>query len=181
REGARRLVVDLRDNQGGTDQTAANIIGMFTDQTRFYDTISMYDRRIGDQRVVSTVYVEPQEVRWDGPVVVLVNGNTVSSGDGMARMFVELGIPVVGFESTAASFGSGGSSLRFPGGWTLLYPAGRGLDEDGSILIDSDETLQGGIAPTHRIPWTADNRIDWAADPRGFVVDFAIANALEAL
>ncbi|MEN0062157.1 MAG: S41 family peptidase [Myxococcota bacterium] len=179
REGARYLVVDLRDNQGGTDQTAANIVGMFTDQTLFYDAISMYDRRIEGQRIVSTVFVEPQEVRWDAPVVVLVNGNTVSSGDGMARMFKQLGIPIVGFEATAASFGSGGSTIRFPGGWTLLYPAGRGLDEDGSILIDSDATLQGGITPTHRIPWTADHQIGRAQDRHGFALAYAIDHVLE--
>ncbi len=61
-DGARVLVLDLRNNDGGTDQTAANIAGVFTDRTWFYETITMFDRSTGQQATVSDVWVEPQPV-----------------------------------------------------------------------------------------------------------------------
>jgi carboxyl-terminal processing protease len=121
------------------------------------------------------VWVEPQEVRWTLPVVALINGNTVSSGEGIAMMLARFdGVEVVGFEGTAASFGSSGSTAKLPHGWELTWPAGRSLDDDGVIQLDSDHTLEGGVSPTLRIPWTAANRIAWAEDPEGFEIDYAI-------
>ncbi|MCB9780197.1 MAG: hypothetical protein H6742_16640 [Alphaproteobacteria bacterium] len=180
-DGARALVLDLRDNDGGTDQTAANIVGMFTDHEWFYETITMYDRRVEGQAVISEVWVEPQELYWDLPVVVLINGNTVSSGEGMAMMLDRFpGVELVGFEGTAASFGSSGSTVKLPDGWVLTWPAGRSLDADGQIQLDSDQSLQGGVVPDHRIPWTLENRVAWAADPDGYEIAVAIER-LEAL
>ncbi|MCB9744813.1 MAG: PDZ domain-containing protein [Alphaproteobacteria bacterium] len=176
REGARALVLDLRDNDGGTDQTAANIVGVFTDEAWFYETITMYDRREGGQVPISEVWVEPQELRWDLPTAVLINGDTVSSGEGMAMMLRRFeGVELVGFEGTAASFGSSGSTLDFAGGWSLTWPAGRSLDARGEIQLDSDAGLEGGVQPTHRIPWTAEHRLAFAADPEGFEIDYALA------
>lgn len=177
-DGARRLIVDLRDNDGGTDQAAANIVGVFTDREWFYETITMYDRRTESQAVISEVHIVPQEVYWDLPVVALINGDTVSSGEGIAMMLARLGVEIVGFEGTAASFGSTGSTTRLPDGWSLTWPAGRSLDIDGIIQLDSDDTLSGGVQPTHRIPWTADNRIAHAADPDGFILDYTIETVL---
>jgi carboxyl-terminal processing protease len=175
RDGARKLVVDLRDNDGGTDQTAANVAGVFTDREWFYETITMYDRRTGEQDVISEVWVEEQEVQWTLPVAALINGNTVSSGEGIAMMLARFdGVEVVGFEGTAASFGSTGSTAKLPDGWELTWPAGRSLDAEGVIQLDSDHTLEGGVSPTHRIPWTAANRIAWAEDPEGFEIDYAV-------
>jgi len=175
-EGARSLVIDLRNNDGGTDQTAANIVGTFYEEETFYETITMYDRRTEGQVVISDVYVEPQPLRWDLPAAVLVNDNTVSSGEGMAMMLYRLdNVEIIGFEGTAASFGSAGSLIQLPGGWELSYPAGRSLDASGQIQLDSDATLEGGVPPEHRVPWTTDNRIADANDPVGFLVDYAAA------
>ena len=175
-EGARSLVLDLRDNDGGTDQTAANIVGIFTEREWFYETITMYDRQAEAQAEVSEVWVEPQELYWDLPVVVLINGNTVSSGEGMAMMLRRFpGIELVGFEGTAASFGSAGSTTKLPGGWTLSWPAGRSLDRQGRIQLDSDHTGAGGVQPTLRVPANTANLIAQEEDPVGFLVDEALA------
>ena len=174
-DGARRLVVDLRNNDGGTDYTAANIAGTFTDREWFYETVTMYDHHTGQQAEVSEVWVEPQTLYWDLPVVALINGNTVSSGEGIAMMLRRFpGVEVVGFEGTAASFGSAGSTTKLPGGWTLSWPAGRSLDRQGRIQLDSDHTGTGGVTPTIRVPSTVDNLVAEAEDPVGFLVDEAL-------
>jgi len=175
RRGARALIVDLRDNDGGTDMAAANIVGLFTDRTWFYETITMYDRISGGQVPISEIEVTPQELFWDGPTIVLINDNTVSSGEGMAMMLARFpGVEVMGFEGTAASFGSAGSTLHLPDGWTLHYPAGRSLDASGEIQLDSDASLRGGVLPTLRVPWTVDNRIAHAQDPHGALISLAV-------
>jgi carboxyl-terminal processing protease len=174
-DGARVLVLDMRNNDGGTDQTAANIAGVFTDRTWFYETITMFDRSTGQQATVSDVWVEPQPVLWDLPVVALVNGNTVSSGEGIAMMLRRFEtVEVVGLEGTAASFGSAGSTTFLPGGWTLSWPAGRSLDRQGRIQLDSDHTGEGGVQPTLLVPSTVDHLVADAADPVGFLVDEAL-------
>jgi carboxyl-terminal processing protease len=162
--------LDLRDNDGGTDLAAANIVGLFTQEAFFYETITMYDRRSQGQVEISEVWVQPQELYWDLPVVVLVNDNTVSSGEGIAMGLQSLGIPIMGFSGTAASFGSTGSTTTFPGEWTLTWPAGLSFDVAGDIQLDSDASGVGGVQPDLPIPWTVDNRIAQAADPEGFQI-----------
>lgn len=174
-DGARVLVLDLRNNDGGTDQTAANIAGVFTDRSWFYETITMYDQHARTQAIVSEVWVEPQPVLWDLPVVALINGNTVSSGEGIAMMLRRFpNVDVVGFEGTAASFGSAGSTTWLPGGWTLSWPAGRSLDRSGRIQLDSDHTGEGGVQPTVRIPATVEHLVADAQQPVAFLVDAAL-------
>ena len=175
REGATSLVLDLRGNDGGMERTAANIAGYFTDDTQFYETVTFYDNRTGGQRVMSEVWVQPQEVRWRYPVEVLVSAETVSSGEGTAMLLSRLdGVELMGFEGTAASFGSTGSALLLPEGWRFDYPGGRSLDVNGEVQLDSDADGVGGVLPDVRVPWTPETRMALAAggDP---VLDAAIA------
>ena len=175
RQGATSLVIDLRGNDGGMERTAANIAGYFTDETQFYETVTFYDGRTGGQRVMSEVWVQPQEVRWHYPVEVLVSAETVSSGEGTAMLLSRLdGVEIMGFEGTAASFGSTGSGILLPDGWRLDYPGGRSLDVNGQIQLDSDAEGVGGVLPEVRVPWTPETRVALAggADP---VLDAAVA------
>jgi len=181
REGAVGLVIDLRGNDGGMERTAANLAGYFTDRRWFYETVTFYNNRTGEQSEISEVWVEPQEVRWRKPVAVLVDANTVSSGEGLSMMFDRFAhVQVVGFEGTSASFGSTGSKVRLARGWTLHFPGGRSLDAEGRIQLDSDHTMRGGVYPNVRVPWTADNRIAHA-NGEDVALDLAIDTVLEAL
>jgi carboxyl-terminal processing protease len=154
------LVVDLRDNDGGMDMAAANIAGMFSTSAFFYETITFLNNRTLEQEVIAELWVEPQEVYWGRPTAVLIDGDTVSSGEGLALLLSKQPqVQIFGFEGTAASFGSTGSAIAFPGGWQLAFPGGRSLDERGDIQLDSDRTLEGGVHPTRRVPWTEENRV----------------------
>ncbi len=154
------LVIDLRHNDGGMDMPAANIAGMFSTERFFYETITFLDNRTHEQRVISELWVEPQEVYWGRPTAVLIDGETVSSGEGLAFLLSQMPqVEVFGLEGTAASFGSTGSSIALPGGWTLAFPGGRSLDADGRIQLDSDHTLDGGVHPTQPLPRTLDTLV----------------------
>jgi len=149
------LVLDLRDNDGGMDMPAANIAGMFSTERFFYETVTFLNHRTFEQETIAELWVEPQEVYWGRPTAVLIDADTVSSGEGLTYLLKKMPqVQVFGFEGTAASFGSTGSGIDFPGGWHLTFPGGRALDERGRILLDSDHTLEGGNRPDQRLPWT---------------------------
>lgn len=170
------LVLDLRNNDGGMERTAANVAGYFTQERAFYETVTFLDNRSGEQRVMSEVWTEPQELFYGRPVVVLVDGDTVSSGEGLAMLLARLPtVTVLGFEGTAASFGSTGSTVLFAGGWRLEYPGGRSLDVEGRIQLDSDASLEGGVVPDVVVPWTPENRIRYAAG-EDVVLEHAVAH-----
>lgn len=149
------LVVDLRDNDGGMEQPAAKIAGLFSTGTSFYETVTFLNNHTLEQEVISELWVTPGELYWGRPTAVLIDGETVSSGEGLAMLLSRMPqVEIFGLEGTAASFGSTGSAIALPGGWRLAFPGGRSLDRDGEIQLDSDHTLQGGVHPTRRVPWT---------------------------
>lgn len=169
------LVVDLRANDGGMERTAANVAGYFATELDFYETVTFLDNRSGQQVVMSEVWLEPQELYWGRPVAVLVDADTVSSGEGLAMLLSrQPQVRLFGFEGTAASFGSTGSTLLLPGGWRLEYPGGRSLDAQGEIQLDSDASMEGGVHPDLRVPWTEETRLAWGRG-EDVVLEHAVA------
>ena len=120
--------------------------------------------------------MEPQSPRYPGPVAVLVNPGTVSSGEGLA-----MGIRrsprarVVGFFGTNGSFVMVGGQIRMPGGILIGYPFGRSVDRDCRIQLDSREGV-GGVAPDVRVPRTLENVLAFAAG-----TDVELLHALDCL
>ncbi|MBX2798927.1 MAG: hypothetical protein KTR31_14720 [Myxococcales bacterium] len=176
--GADRLVLDLRDNDGGSDQLAADIAGHFHATRRFYETATYWDSGAGRDTHDEEIWVEPQSPQWTQPVAVLVNHFTVSSGEGIA-MAVGWSphATIIGFEPTAASFGMTGGRTRVGEGIVIWFPLGRSLDDSDAVQLDSDHNGEGGVHPTIRVPWTLENRVDWASegDPE---LDVAFAHLL---
>jgi len=168
------VVVDLRGNYGGSDRLAADLAGFFHSGTSFYEAQEYYDGRTGgflritfDERslpnpVVDHISLEPQSPRYGGPVAVLVNPGTVSSGEGLAMGLRRAPrARVVGFFGTNGSFGMVGGLIRMPGGYLIGYPFGRSVDRDGRIQLDSRGGV-GGVAPDVRVPRTLENVLAFA-------------------
>jgi carboxyl-terminal processing protease len=172
--GAPGVIVDLRGNYGGSDRLAADLAGFFHAAPSFYEAQEFYDGRTGkflrltlDERnpdaPVDHLPIEPQEPHYGGPLVILVNPGTISSGEGLA-----MGLRrsprgrVVGFHGTNSSFGMVGGLIRMPGGYRIGYPFGRSVDADGIVQLDSRNGF-GGVAPDLRVPKTLDNVLAFAA------------------
>lgn len=173
--GVSAVVLDLRGNTGGRDDTAVELAGFFTDAPDFYQHEASPDDA-GVYGIDATYVVEPWPEAWTGPTAVLIDGFTVSSGEGLARAVSRRqDVFVVGFEGTAASFGFIGPSVAI-GGRRIAYPYARSLDADLQILLDSDATGSGGVRPDHRVPWTSAHRIDQASG-----VDVVLREALARL
>jgi len=169
------VIIDLRGNYGGFDQLAADLCGFFTSSETFFESPVMYDKRDGTFLSLGDLYITPQEPCFSGPVAVLINPGTKSSGEGPPAFFAKRASScVIGFHGTNGSFGLAGGEIVMPGGYTIAYPYGRSVDQDGQIRLDSRDGV-GGVLPTRRIPKTVPTILAYAAHEDvelGYAVDF---------
>lgn len=172
--GVPGVILDLRGNYGGSDRLAADMCGFFSSTPAFYEEQEYYDRRTGrflrytaDESsatpFVDNIPVTPQTPLYGGPVVVLVNPGTISSGEGPAMCIGRLPQGrVIGFHGTNGSFGMVGGAIGLPGGYAINYPYGRSVDRNGVVQLDSRNGI-GGVAPDPRVPKTLEHVLAYAA------------------
>ena len=186
------LVVDLRGNMGGSDETAADLSGFFYKEARHYENQFLYNELTGEFMWVflnekegnilpipKPVEIKPQSVYYGGPVIAIVNPACISSGEGIA-----MGIQdspngrVVGFFGTNGSFGITGGTIIMPFSSEFscgfVYPIGRSLDADFVVQIDSGKEGKGGVTPNNRVPRTFENVLAYAGGD-DVELQFAIA------
>ena len=128
---ARALVLDLRDCTGGLMNAAIGAADMFVDKGKLLTVV---------QRGEDTVYEAKRGTRWRKPLVVLINDQTVSSGEILAGALKDsAGARLVG----QRSFGKGRIQV--------LYHLGEGM---GGRMI-STGTFQrpnGQTVDLHDLP-----------------------------
>jgi carboxyl-terminal processing protease len=155
--GAPGIVVDLRYNMGGDDNLAAAYAGWFVDRPVFYEYGTTYDPGTGEQAVLWESWSAPRPDRYEGPVALLVSPYTISSGEGLPKVFAESGTgAIVSWYGTNGAFGMESLGPVLPLGVMTAFPTGASLDEHGRIQVDSNASLAGGVAPTVRVPVNED-------------------------
>jgi carboxyl-terminal processing protease len=151
------IVIDLRWNGGGEDNLAACFAGWFIDKPVLYEHATMYDPGTHEFVPLITSWVQPQPVRYNGPVALMVSPDAISSGEGLPMIVTKTGRgAVVAWYGTDGAFGMNGFQAIMPLDFDILFPAGASLDENGTIQVDSNTSLVGGISPTVRVPLTKD-------------------------
>tara|TARA_R110002124_G_scaffold99337_1_gene245342 strand:+ start:76172 stop:78349 length:2178 start_codon:yes stop_codon:yes gene_type:complete len=76
-EGMEGLVLDLRDNGGGSLRTAVDIAGLFIKEGPVVQVASGGSRK-------EVLKDDDEEIVWDGPLVILVNGLSASASEILA-------------------------------------------------------------------------------------------------
>lgn len=148
------IILDIRNNIGGLDSMAADILGLFYSQKTLYE----YQKFFGSDQL-GKVFIQPARQRYSGKVIALINSRCVSSGEGLAMGIRNLpNGETLGFFGTNGSFGLAGSEIKMPDGITVEFPSGQSLDEGMNIQIDSRDGI-GGISPSIRTPMTEENAI----------------------
>ncbi|WP_332448937.1 S41 family peptidase [Methanoculleus sp.] len=156
-DGAPGIVIDLRFNRGGDDNLAAAYAGWFVDRPVFYEYGTTYDPGTGEQAVLWESWSKPRPDRYAGPVALLVSPYTISSGEGLPKVFLETGTgTIVSWYGTNGAFGMESLGPVLPLGVMTAFPTGASLDEYGRIQVDSNASLAGGVAPTVRVPMDED-------------------------
>jgi carboxyl-terminal processing protease len=151
------IVIDLRFNSGGDDNLASCMAGWFVDRPVFYEYATKYDPGSRKFTVASEAWTQPQPVRYTGPVAVLISPDTISSGEGIPNIFTRSGTgAIVSWYGTNGAFGMNNVQAVLPLGMYIFFPDGTSLDQNGTIQVDSNASLTGGIAPTIRVPLNED-------------------------
>ena len=98
KEGMEGLVLDLRNNGGGSLQTVVDMTGLFIEEGPVVQVKSFGDRK-------QVVYDKDPSIFWDGPMVVLVNQMSASASEILAAALQDYNRAVI--VGSTQSFGKG--------------------------------------------------------------------------
>lgn len=150
--GMDRLIIDLRDNDGGLDVISAAVVSLFTTEE-----IRTYSGFCKDGTLVEAKYWKwtvPADGRYsDIPVVVLVNAGTASAGDILTyNLSLCPNVTVMGITTSwGCAQGVGQTCLLSGGSIRVRYSIMATLDEDRNIYIDPGADRVSGITLDERI------------------------------
>jgi C-terminal processing protease CtpA/Prc len=146
------LIIDVRNNGGGSVSNAFTIANRFADEKKkvadwFYKTGPSHD----DFSQAEEKFIEfagDEDYRFDKPIVVLINRSSYSSANFFASMMSFLpNVTLIGDQTG----GGGGLPINneLPNGWRYRFSATRTLDANGNniefgvkpnIMIELDST-----------------------------------------
>ena len=178
------IILDLRNNPGGEDELAAEIAGSFIREEKHYEYVSYYNRYTRSFKLNSleTLRVKPNKRGYTGPLAILINSRTASSGEGLPLMLKDQpNVVIVGFTGTNGSFGILSRPITFhmPEGYIVQFPDGRSLNKNKGIQLDSGVHGMGGVSPDIRIPLTEKTFTERYINMKDIEVQTAVA-ALES-
>ncbi len=176
-KGMTHLIIDIRNNTGGLTQVSAAVASLFTEETFIYSW-GYCTKDDNGQIHKNEPLVVPQNGKWkDLPVVVLVNQNTVSSGDIMADLLSSFSnVTLMGMTpSTGSGQTIGGFSVLADGYFSIFYPVQLDMDKDNNPTIDTDTSRETRIPLEVEIPINevAIEKI-FGADQQDYELEYAV-------
>jgi C-terminal processing protease CtpA/Prc len=149
--GVSGLIIDMRQNGGGSGFLADQMAAYFFDEPHVLGNTGSYDESLDefffDERTVDRFYLPAEDLRYRGNIAVLVGPNCNSACEFFSYdMTVEDRAGIVGQYPTG---GLGGSIDRvlMPESEFFTFTAGRAVDVDGNIHIEGI-----GVVPTVQVP-----------------------------
>lgn len=161
----RALIVDTRDNGGGSDLNARRVAGRFADRRRLFRRIRFRGGPEPDDFTEpEDDFLDPAGTRFEGPAALLTNRRVISSAEAFVLAMRVLPSVVVVGDTTGG--GSANPALRtLPIGWS--YSVSRWL-----VTTPEDEPFEGvGLAPDLPV-WICEAD---RARGRDTIVDSAVA------
>lgn len=157
------LIIDLRNNNGGSDEFGAKVMGLFTKEEHFYLAENTYNQVSDTYTEHHVITCEPSDQVYEGQIAILVNGKTISAAEGFAYRMQELEnvvVVVVGFEGSNGSFGTiTNGEVVMPEGYIVTYPRITCLDEKGKVMLDTNAENEGGVRPDIKVPFDKENAL----------------------
>ena len=152
------VILDLRQNPGGSSGLARDFAGYFYTQPETLYRRSYYNNETGQFEYVDPPFdILPGPENYSGPIAVLVSTDCVSACEGFVYSLTQLdNVTVVGNTPSAGAFGEvGRGQYDLPGGLSMQFPTGRSETPDGNLLIEGT-----GIKPDILVPVTVDSAIN---------------------
>nr|GGH98943.1 peptidase S41 [Aquisalinus luteolus] len=132
-EGAGAVIIDVRQNGGGSDAVGQTIANRFADQKRLYMSVQMRNIMEPRDSFAEPVdwYLEPAgPAQFTGPVVLLTNSRSISAAENFALAMRALPHAAIVGEYTAGVFADAGQ-VPLPNGWTVDVSVNIFRDPDG--------------------------------------------------
>jgi C-terminal processing protease CtpA/Prc len=162
------LVLDLRNNGGGSGGLAMDFVGYFFDEEVVVAETLYYNELTGAFEASDyPSKIKPAPMLFTGEVAVLVSPNCVSACEWFSNaMTVQDRAVVVGsFPTNGAAGEVGRGQYTLPFDINMQFPTGRPQTMDGNLLIEGV-----GVVPSVVVPVTAEGVLG-NADP---VLDAAV-------
>lgn len=158
--GKKHLILDLRDNGGGSGQMVKALVSLFALPGEYYyctdglwdDAIAGYVKDEKGKYVPGKEHYFQGENIWQGPITLLVNQNSASAADHLTKVMQGMdNVTVMGFtEPNGSAQGVNGIHLK---SGDLSFSSSLMLDKNGDIYVDSDTKWESGNEIDIRIPF----------------------------
>ncbi len=150
-QGIPGLVIDMRQNGGGSGFLADEMAAYFFNEELNTGNTATYDDSLGkfyaDPNLESVFILPPEGLRYNGDIAVLVGPNCNSACEYFTYdMTLQDRAAVVGQYPTAG-LGGAQATYALPDGLQLQFSIGRALDADGNTIVEGT-----GVEPTVLVP-----------------------------
>ena len=174
-QGMDRLIIDLRNNDGGYSYLSKSLIGLFTDQVQPSD-MGYYLN--GSYHTVLSPMAYGTGPWKELPLIVLVNGETGSSGDCMAYLLKAYAhAKLIGNSTTwGCAQCTGGCSILSNGEFSFFYPIASTPGEDNLPIIDARSDRKARIMLDYQVTYDKEGVLELFGDgERDVVLEKALA------
>ncbi|MBP5361700.1 MAG: peptidase S41 [Ruminococcus sp.] len=149
-EGVKDVIIDLRNNVGGSPHMVNGVLSMFAPKGNHYSlTNAVWDKEKncwaknedGSYVRGEDITFQGEELLGDGRIIIIVNSRSVSAADMMTKEAESLdNMTVIGFTGPNGSSQAVGMKAAQNG--SISFSNCIVLDKDGSIMIDSGTDRQ---------------------------------------
>jgi C-terminal processing protease CtpA/Prc len=152
-DGIPGIIIDMRNNGGGSGFLADQMAAYFFQEELPLGNRGRYDEDTNDfyfaPHEARTFILPPEELRYDGDVVVLVGPSCASACEFFSYdMTINDRATIIGQYPTAG-LGGGVEDFFMPEGLRIRMTVARSVDPQGSIHIEGR-----GVVPDVRVPVT---------------------------
>jgi carboxyl-terminal processing protease len=146
KQGAQKIVIDLRDTAGGSLPEAVTLANLFIKDGVIAQTIGR------EGKALKTFTADPKAAIFSGPVVALINTGTAGAAEVVASALLERNRGQVVGEK---SFGAGTEQQLFSlrGGDGLLLTTVKWASANGKTFLGEDRA-HSGVTPTVEVKST---------------------------
>ncbi len=176
KEGVDRIILDLRNNNGGYGFESRTVASLFVDGD--IPCKLQYDKD-GKAIVASTVKpIENQGPFSDMKVVVLVNGETCSAGELMTYYLANAeNVIIVGSTSTwGAAQSTGGSAILTDSKYSIRFPILPETDENGLPCVDVGADYHTRIEMDYVVEYDLNEAVNMFEHPEN---DYVLEKAID--
>ncbi|MBC7810973.1 MAG: PDZ domain-containing protein [Burkholderiales bacterium] len=145
------LIVDMRQNGGGSPFLAGQMAAYFFDESIIYGNAGTYDEErddfFFDPAYERRLFPPPEELRYHGDVIVLVGPTCASACEGFSYAMTLQDRATIMGQFPTAGLGGGVEDFMMPEDQRVRFTVARGVDADGNINIEGI-----GVVPTVHVP-----------------------------